>query len=133
MSRIGSRDTKPEIVVRRYLHKNGFRFRLHASGMPGRPDIVLRKFRSVIFVNGCFWHRHPSCGLATTPASNAEFWAEKFRQNVQRDRTNQKKLAELGWDVYIVWECETSDQNLAPLIKLLRAKRQQALRENSRK
>lgn len=106
MSRIRSRDTKPELVLRKLLHGAGFRFRLCVSDLPGRPDIILPKFRTAIFVQGCFWHRHPRCKVASSPKSNTKFWVEKFKANVRRDRRNCRQLRELGWRVFIVWECQ---------------------------
>lgn len=105
MANIGARDTKPEITLRRALHGRGFRFRLHVSTLPGKPDIVLPKLGAVILVHGCFWHRHAGCRFTTTPATRAEFWAEKFQQNVQRDERNRSALLALGWRVATVWEC----------------------------
>src|SRR5690554_2960017 len=89
MSAIGGRNTKPEIIVRKFLHARGFRFRLHVKDLPGRPDIVLPKWKACVFVHGCFWHRHANCRYATTPKTRPEFWAEKFRENVARDQRNQ--------------------------------------------
>lgn len=109
MSRIRSKDTKPEMRVRRLLHGMGYRYRLHAKELPGRPDIVFRPRRKVIFVHGCFWHRHDGCARATTPKTRTSFWEDKFRKNVGRDRKNLLDLAELGWDAIVVWECETRD------------------------
>lgn len=106
MSRIPSNDTKPELTVRSFLFRQGFRFRLHVKNLPGRPDIVLPKYRTVIEVRGCFWHRHPGCKIATMPASNVDFWQEKFRKNVERDAVNAAKLKKLGWNLIVVWECE---------------------------
>lgn len=117
MSRIHSKDTKPEMIVRSFLHKNGFRFRLHVKNLPGHPDIVLPKYRTVVEVRGCFWHRHPGCRQATTPSTNAEFWQEKFKRNVERDRNTEKLLKELGWNLIVVWECELkNDERLNLLI-----------------
>lgn len=106
MSGIRSRDTRPEMTVRRYLHAHGFRYRLHARNLPGSPDLVLPKYRVAIFVHGCFWHRHPGCRYATTPASNAERWQHKFDTNVERDRRKEAQLREAGWRVIVIWECE---------------------------
>lgn len=105
MAGIGSKDTKPELVLRRALHARGFRFRLHVKHLPGRPDLVFPKHRAVVFVHGCFWHRHAGCRFATTPASRPEFWATKFRANSTRDNVICAKLLEIGWRVAIVWEC----------------------------
>lgn len=109
MSRIRSKDTKPEMRVRRLVHGMGYRYRLHAKELPGRPDLVFRPRRKVIFVHGCFWHRHDGCPRATTPKTRTSFWEDKFRKNVVRDRRNLLDLAELGWDAIVVWECETRD------------------------
>jgi DNA mismatch endonuclease (patch repair protein) len=109
MSRIRGKDTKPERVVRSLLHREGFRFRLHVRELPGRPDIVLPRHRAVVFVHGCFWHRHPGCPRAFTPSSNVEFWQKKLAANPPRDAANEKALRETGWRVVVVWECETKD------------------------
>lgn len=110
MSRIRGRNTKPEIVVRRLLHAAGLRFRLHARNLIGRPDIVLPRHRSIVFVHGCFWHRHAGCAVATMPKSNTRFWRSKFEANIQRDRRNRAKLRKLGWRVFVVWECQVSSR-----------------------
>lgn len=99
--------TRPEIVVRQALHALGFRFRLHRRDLPGSPDIVLPKFRTVVFVHGCFWHRHSDCRYATTPKSRQEYWLPKFEANVERDARKEAQLRELGWRVLVMWECET--------------------------
>ena len=109
MSAIRGKDTGPEMLVRRYLHACGLRYRLHLRGLPGRPDLVFPGYRTVVFVHGCFWHRHPACRFATTPATRAEFWADKFVRNVARDQTNTAALAALGWQVLTIWECEARD------------------------
>ncbi|MDE0356993.1 MAG: DNA mismatch endonuclease Vsr [Gammaproteobacteria bacterium] len=115
MSRVRSKDTKPEMRVRRLVHGMGYRYRLHAKELPGRPDLVFRPRRKVIFVHGCFWHRHDGCRRATTPNTRTSYWEDKFRKNVARDRRNLLDLAELGWDAIVVWECETRDlERLAP-------------------
>jgi DNA mismatch endonuclease (patch repair protein) len=106
MSRIRNRDTAPEMAVRRELYRLGIRYRLHNSQLPGRPDIVIGQQRTVIFVHGCYWHRHPGCRLAYTPKSNVEFWLTKLEGNARRDTENQARLAELGWRVIVIWECE---------------------------
>lgn len=106
MSRIRGRDTRPELVLRSLLHRAGFRFRLHAKQLPGRPDIILPRYRTAIFVHGCFWHRHPGCRNATTPSTRREFWQAKFDGNVSRDARNQAALEAAGWTVLTVWECE---------------------------
>lgn len=106
MSRIRARDTKPERAVRSILHRLGYRFRLHRTDLPGKPDIVLPRLRIVIFVHGCFWHRHEGCRFAYTPKTRTEFWLKKLESNVARDRQVETQLAELDWLVVIVWECE---------------------------
>ena len=106
MQRVRSNDTTPELVVRSFLFRQGFRFRLHVKNLPGHPDIVLPKYKTVVEVRGCFWHRHPGCRQATTPSTNAEFWQEKFKRNVERDGNTEKQLKELGWNLIVVWECE---------------------------
>lgn len=112
MSRIRGRDTTPERSVRSVLHRLGYRFRLHDKSLPGRPDIVLRKYGAVIFVHGCFWHRHPGCKYAYVPKSRESFWKEKFARNVARDEKAQRRLADAGWGVIIAWECETRNVEL---------------------
>ncbi|KIN13895.1 hypothetical protein RO22_17850 [Halomonas sp. KHS3] len=105
MSRIQGKNTKPEMAVRSYLHGQGFRFRLHRTDLPGKPDLVLPRYRLVIFVHGCFWHRHRGCFYATSPATRKEFWRNKLEGNVSRDYRQQKELIELGWRVLVIWEC----------------------------
>lgn len=109
MAGIKGKNTKPEMVVRRFVHGMGFRFRLHRKDLPGSPDIVFPRLRRVIFVHGCFWHRHLDCRFAYTPKSNTQFWLDKLRSNVRRDDSAQKALKALGWEVLIVWECEVSN------------------------
>jgi DNA mismatch endonuclease (patch repair protein) len=106
MSRIRGKNTKPELVLRSLLHRAGFRFRLHSKDLPGRPDIVLPRYRTAIFVHGCFWHRHDGCRNATMPSTRQEFWSEKLGKNVERDTRNRAALDALGWKVCVVWECE---------------------------
>ncbi len=106
---VRSIDTTPEKKVRSLLHKLGFRFRLHRSTLPGKPDIVLPKYQLVVFVHGCFWHRHHGCPHATTPASRQEYWLPKFKRTMERDSRNQEELRQKGWKVIVVWECETKD------------------------
>jgi DNA mismatch endonuclease (patch repair protein) len=105
MSRIRSKNTKPEIMVRSILHRLGYRFSLHRK-LPGRPDIVLPKYRAVIFVHGCFWHRHKGCRDASKPGTRPEFWQKKFSDNTSRDKRNCAELRKLGWEVIVIWECE---------------------------
>jgi DNA mismatch endonuclease (patch repair protein) len=110
MSRISGRDTKPELLVRSILHRLGFRFRLNRTKLPGRPDVVLTRHRTVVFVHGCFWHRHARCRLAYTPKSNLPFWTAKFEENVARDKRVLRTLRALGWRPVIVWECQIADE-----------------------
>lgn len=125
MSRIKGKNTRPELTVRSQLHKMGFRFRLHRKDLPGKPDIVLPKHRTVIFVHGCFWHRHKNCKFAYNPKTRINFWQGKFKGNVDRDKRNRKKLSSLGWRSSVIWECQTADPaKLQRLIeKLLQAPR----------
>ena len=106
MSAIKSKNTKPEIVVRKILHSMGYRFRLYGKDLPGSPDIILPKYKTVIFVHGCFWHRHENCKYASTPKIRPKFWESKFGANIKRDKISQKNLIKLGWKIIIVWECE---------------------------
>lgn len=106
MSRIRGKDTTPELRVRKLLHRAGYRFRLHTPDLPGKPDIVLKKYETAIFVHGCFWHRHKGCPGATTPKTRTDFWLNKFDSTVKRDRQKQRLLEEMGWKVITVWECE---------------------------
>jgi DNA mismatch endonuclease (patch repair protein) len=109
MGKVKCSDTKPELAVRRLLHALGFRYRLHRRDLPGRPDIVLPKYRTALFIHGCFWHRHLGCRGTTTPKTRAEFWNSKFEANVARDQKAELALAAAGWKVAVVWECETKD------------------------
>jgi len=122
MSRIRDRDTSPEKAVRSLLHRLKYRFRLHRKDLPGRPDIILPRFRVAIFVHGCFWHRHRGCKYAYFPKSRIEFWGKKFRENIQRDRRAVRYLRKAGWRVLIIWECETWDERMLAdrLLKFLR-------------
>lgn len=106
MRSVKSKNTTPELLIRSMLHRLGFRFRLHRKDLPGSPDVVLPRYRTVIFVHGCFWHRHPGCRLTTTPKSRQSYWLPKFQGNVERDRRNIEALQKLGWQVIVVWECE---------------------------
>lgn len=119
MAGIRGKDTKPELLVRRHLHRKGLRYQLHAR-LPGKPDLVFPKYRTVVFVHGCFWHRHPGCQFTTTPRTNAEFWQKKFTANVKRDVLVQGKLAALGWRVLIVWACQTSKTDLDALAAIIK-------------
>lgn len=111
MSRVRGKDTAPEMVVRRLVHALGYRFRLHRKDLPGSPDLVFPGRRVVVFVHGCFWHRHEGCRLASTPKSNEAFWEAKFGRNVERDARKERELRALGWRVLVVWQCETKDRD----------------------
>ena len=116
MAKVHSSNTTPEIKVRKLLHSMGFRFRLHRRDLPGKPDIVLPKYQTVIFVNGCFWHGCPICRHAQVrPKANSNYWNQKLDRNMQRDKETYAALEKLGWNVLIVWECETKKSNLSPL------------------
>ena len=119
MSKIRSKNTKPELVLRKALFARGFRYRVNVPNLPGKPDIVLPKYKTIIFLHGCFWHRHESCKYAYTPKTNTEFWINKITSKTERDKANFQKLTALGWNVVTVWECEirhTYKHNLALLI-----------------
>lgn len=124
MAGIRSKNTKPELLVRRYLHSRGLRYRLHRKDLPGRPDVVLPRYRSVVFVHGCFWHQHPGCRFAVLPKSNSQFWLNKFRDNRQRDERDRQALEALGWNVFVIWECETNEEHLEKLIQRIKARDQ---------
>ncbi len=109
MSKVRGKDTTPEMKVRRLLHRLGYRYRLHARKLPGRPDIVFAKRKKVIFVHGCFWHRHPGCPKASTPKSKTAYWLGKFERNVQRDTEVKDALESTGWKALVIWECETKN------------------------
>lgn len=115
MAAIKGKDTKPEMIVRRFLHREGFRFRLHRKDLPGKPDIVLPKYKTVIFVHGCFWHRHEGCRFATMPATRYEFWKAKFERTKERDQDDQKSLLENGWRILILWECGLKHRENLPI------------------
>jgi DNA mismatch endonuclease (patch repair protein) len=115
MSRVRSKDTRPELVVRRSLHRRGLRFRLHRRDLPGQPDIVFTSRRVVVFIHGCFWHRHPGCRRATMPASRMEFWKAKFDATVKRDAETLCMLEAAGWTVLVIWECEIGPDALEAL------------------
>lgn len=113
MSRIKSIDTEPEMILRKALYRMGFRYRLHDRTLPGSPDLVFSKYKAVIFVHGCFWHRH-GCKWTTMPSTRTDFWQAKFKTNIERDRRNVRELMARGWRVFIIWECEllSQDKNL---------------------
>ena len=113
MSRIRSKDTKPEMLVRKFLFKNGFRYRLHVKDLPGKPDIVLPKYKTVIFVNGCFWHYHKGCRYFVLPKTRSEWWLEKVKATAARDKRAEIELQVSGWKVILIWECELKSYNLS--------------------
>jgi len=115
MSRVRAKDSKPELAVRRATHALGYRARLHRRDLPGTPDLVFPRLRKAIFVHGCFWHRHPGCVRTTNPKTRADYWAEKFSANVARDAARLEELKALGWDVLVIWECETFDRGALSL------------------
>lgn len=121
MSRIRGKNTKPEILVRKFLFSKGFRYRLHDNKLPGKPDIILKKYKTVIFVNGCFWHGHKDCKYSVIPKTRTEWWKSKINNNKERDKKNNKILKNQDWNVIVVWECElkakTRNKNLFKLIR----------------
>lgn len=119
MSRIRSKDTKPEEIVRKYLFSKGFRYRKNDARFPGKPDIVLPKYKTVIFVNGCFWHKHEGCKYFVWPENNAEFWRNKIMSNVERDKRKYEQIQQQGWRVLIIWECELKSQVRGDSLKRL--------------
>jgi DNA mismatch endonuclease (patch repair protein) len=122
MSRIKSKNTSPEILVRKFLYANGLRYRLHSKLLPGKPDIVLTRFKTAIFVHGCFWHSHSGCKYSNKPKTNSDYWLPKLERNTARDKANFLELQVLGWNIIIVWECE--------LKKAIRAKTLDTLRDD---
>lgn len=124
MSHVRGKDTKPEVMVRKFLFAQGFRYRLYRKDLPGKPDIVLPKYKTVIFINGCFWHGHSGCKYATIPEANHDFWLAKISGNIERDKSNHAKLFELGWKVIEIWQCELKpkfrEQTLNNLLTELR-------------
>lgn len=120
MSKVRSADTKPELMVRRYLHRHGFRYSLHSSKLPGKPDIVFPSRKVVIFVNGCFWHGHQHCRYFKVPKSNSEFWQNKIASNVARDEKNIKALKEMGYRVIVLWTCQLKSSSIKSLEAVVR-------------
>ena len=121
MSHIRSQDTQPEMIVRKYLFSKGLRYRINVRSLPGCPDIVLPKYRTVVFVNGCFWHKH-DCSRFRWPSSNEEYWKEKILRNVERDRKNEEELTTAGWRVITVWECELKKKDTVATLEQVRKK-----------
>lgn len=128
MSGIRGKNTKPELIIRKYLHAAGFRFRLHVADLPGKPDIVLPRYKAIIFVHGCFWHQHEGCRLAATPKSNDAFWKAKLSGNIERDARAVMKLEELGWNVITVWECQVRSGSFTQVLSDL-----ESIHRNDRK
>ena len=116
MSGIRGKDTKPELIVRKHLHAQGFRFRLNVNSLPGRPDLVLPRWRTVVFVHGCFWHRHAGCRFTYTPKSRTDFWQKKFEKNIQRDAAAVLALKKGGWHVIVLWECTLKNNRCQPAL-----------------
>jgi len=119
MAGIKGKNTKPEMLVRKYLHGKGLRFRLHRKDLPGKPDLIFPGRKVALFVHGCFWHRHEGCSKATTPSSNVEFWEKKFSDNVARDKRVKEALEGLGWRVLIAWECQLDFRKLDELVETI--------------
>ncbi len=117
MSGIRAKNTRPEIVVRKWLHAHGYRFRLHRKDLPGKPDIVLPRYHTAIFVHGCFWHRHEGCKYTTIPATRTEWWMKKFQYNMAHDTRVLEELQNLGWNVLIIWECQIKNNLYIDIIK----------------
>lgn len=121
MASIRGKDTKPELLVRSYLHRNGLRYRLHVKELPGKPDLVLPKYRTAVFVHGCFWHRHSGCKYAVMPSNNKAFWEKKLEGNALRDKRNIALLRKSGWKCHTIWECQAnSEKRLAGLLRKIR-------------
>ena len=121
MSHIRSKDTKPEEIVRKYLFARGFRYRKNDTRYPGKPDLVLPKYHTVIFINGCFWHQH-GCSRSTLPKTNQDYWIPKIQRNVERDRQNIKALEDAGWKVIVIWECELKKKTVEETMNSVEAK-----------
>ena len=119
MSRIRSKNTKPELLVRKWLWHHGYRYRLNVKSVPGKPDIVLRRFRTAIFVNGCFWHGHEVCGKFVIPQKNTDFWTAKIKRNQERDQENYAVLKDAGWNVIIIWECQLKRNTMEDTMKFV--------------
>ena len=124
MSKIKGANTKPEIAVRSYLHRNGFRFRIHDKKLPGKPDIALKKYSTALFIDGCFWHRHKGCKYSYTPKSRVKFWRTKFENNIKRDNIVNAHYTNSNWNQIRLWECEITSENLVNLVKQIRNNRE---------
>lgn len=119
MSKIRGKDTKPEMVVRRFLHSHGFRYRVHDKSLPGKPDIKLTKYNAIIFIHGCFWHGHTGCHIYQMPKSRVDFWKNKISYNAMKDKTNISTLKAMGWRVYVLWECDLKPLKRQPVLESL--------------
>lgn len=119
MAGVRSKNTKPELLLRRALHARGLRYRLHGAKLPGKPDLVFAKYQAVVFVHGCFWHRHSNCRFATTPSTRSEFWTKKFSANIERDKRNVAALLENGWRIATVWECALKGRDVSRVAELV--------------
>jgi DNA mismatch endonuclease, patch repair protein len=126
MANIRGKNTSPEFAVRRFLHAQGLRYRLHVKHLPGKPDLVFPRYGVALFVHGCFWHRHDGCRFATTPASNTVFWEKKFDANKKRDETVVRTLTKAGWRVLVIWECEINEKNLVSLCRKIRGRNRES-------
>ena len=131
MSRIRSKDTRPEMLVRRFLHKNGFRYRLHVKNLPGKPDIVLPKYKTVIFIHGCFWHGHEGCKYFVVPKTRTEWWLNKIRGNTENDANSESLLTDTGWKIIKIWECELKKQFVDKTLQNLLSKIDTNIRKSS--
>ena len=120
MSRIKRRNTKPELKVRKYLHAQGLRYRLNKPKLPGKPDIIFNKYKTVVFIDGCFWHRHKGCKYSYNPKTRVDFWQEKFEKNIIRAKTVNRELGKLSWKIIRIWECEINDRLLNTIVKKIR-------------
>lgn len=118
MAKVRDKNTRPELLVRKWLHRNGYRFRLYRKDLPGKPDIVLPKYKTVIFIHGCFWHRHANCKKSSMPATNVAVWEKKFKENIERDKQKQCELETLGWKVIILWQCDIESGDFASELHL---------------
>lgn len=119
MQQIKGINTKPELIVRKYLFSKGFRYRLYNKNLPGKPDMVLKKYNSIIFIHGCFWHRHKNCQFSKIPQNNKAFWEDKFNKNVLRDKKHESILRKMGWNVIVIWECQLQKPKLRHTLKWL--------------
>lgn len=124
MSKIKGKDTSPELAVRSYLHRKGFRYRLHGNELPGKPDLIFAKYRVAVFIHGCFWHQHPKkgCPHSGIPKSNGDYWGPKLKRTIERDKENRRKLEEANWRVEVIWECEISESMLEILCSSIKGK-----------